>query len=177
MKVEPMPCFADLCDSPLGPLLFVVDETGALRELQFQEGKYGAPSREVLEERYVDQGCALAWDKQRLKPVHEALREYFAGERKRFEFALSPMGTEFQERVWKELVQIPYGTTQSYGALAASIGQPKASRAVGLANGKNPIAIVIPCHRVIGGDGSLTGYAGGLDKKETLLRLEGCLLF
>ena len=172
-----MPCFGDLCESPLGQLWFVVDEAGALLELQFQDGKYGAPNVQVLEERYADRGCRITWDAGRLKGVREALMEYFAGERKRFEFALNPQGTEFQKRVWKELLQIPYGTTQSYGALAARIGQPKASRAVGLANGKNPIAIVIPCHRVIGSDGSLTGYASGVDKKEALLRLEGCLLF
>ncbi len=100
------------------------------------------------------------------------LREYFAGERTTFELALAPAGTEFQRAVWAALVEIPYGGTTTYGALAQALGRPNASRAVGAANGRNPIAVVVPCHRVIGADGSLTGYAGGLDRKRTLLELE-----
>ena len=89
-----------------------------------------------------------------------------------FDIPLAPRGTPFQQRVWQLLVQIPYGRTTSYGALARELGSPEASRAVGLANGRNPIAIVIPCHRVVGSDGSLTGYGGGLDRKRWLLDLE-----
>jgi len=96
----------------------------------------------------------------------------FAGQRTAFELPLAPEGTEFQRRVWAALQQIPYGQTWSYGELARHIGSPAASRAVGLANGKNPIALVIPCHRVIGSDGSLTGYGGGLERKRFLLDLE-----
>jgi methylated-DNA-[protein]-cysteine S-methyltransferase len=100
------------------------------------------------------------------------LAAYFAGELTRFDLPLEPAGTPFQRRVWMALRDIPYGQTVSYGALAAGLGAPRASRAVGLANGKNPISIVVPCHRVIGTDGSLTGYGGGLDRKRFLLALE-----
>ncbi len=104
------------------------------------------------------------------------LREYFAGERREFELPLDPRGSEFQKRVWSALRNIPYGTTISYGELAHRVGQPTAARAVGAANGRNPIPIVIPCHRVIGKDGSLTGFGGGLPLKERLLELESPLL-
>ena len=100
------------------------------------------------------------------------LGDYFEGRLTRFELDLDPAGTPFQRRVWLALRDIPYGQTVSYGELAASIGAPAASRAVGLANGKNPISIVVPCHRVVGSDGSLTGYGGGLDRKRFLLDLE-----
>lgn len=101
------------------------------------------------------------------------LREYFAGERHEFDLPLAPAGTDFQRRVWAVLREIPYGHTTSYGQVAARLGMaPGASRAVGAANGANPIAIVVPCHRVVGADGTLTGYAGGLERKRTLLDLE-----
>ena len=104
------------------------------------------------------------------------LDEYFAGRRQRFELPLAPQGTAFQQAVWQALLQIPFGQTRCYSALAAEIERPKAVRAVGAANGANPIAIIIPCHRVIGSDGSLTGYAGGLPRKALLLKLEGAQL-
>jgi methylated-DNA-[protein]-cysteine S-methyltransferase len=104
------------------------------------------------------------------------LAEYFDGRRTTFELALSPKGTQFQTRVWEALRQIPYAATASYGEIAAAIGQPSASRAVGLANNRNPIAIIIPCHRVIGADGRLVGYGGGLDRKRYLLDLEASAL-
>lgn len=100
------------------------------------------------------------------------LEEYFACKRKSFTVPVKPAGTEFQQKVWRALVEIPYGETASYGEIAEKIGNRKACRAVGMANNRNPIAIIIPCHRVIGSGGSLTGYAGGLDKKEFLLNLE-----
>ena len=100
------------------------------------------------------------------------LTEYFAGTRRTFTVPIGPEGTDFQLKVWAALRDIPYGETRSYGAIAAAVGSPKASRAVGGANHHNPIAVIIPCHRVIGADGSLTGYGGGLDKKEFLLDLE-----
>jgi methylated-DNA-[protein]-cysteine S-methyltransferase len=109
------------------------------------------------------------------KPFHEIVRqlkEYFAGKRGEFDVPLQFAGTDFQNRVWKALCKIPYGTTISYGELAKRVGNPKASRAVGLANGRNPIGIVVPCHRVIGANGTLTGYGGGLDRKKFLLDLE-----
>ncbi len=101
------------------------------------------------------------------------LSEYFAGSRRTFELPLRLQGTAFQQTVWRRLTEIPYGDTWSYGQLAARIGKPGASRAVGLANGRNPIAILVPCHRVIGADGSLTGYGGGLERKQWLLAHEG----
>ena len=101
------------------------------------------------------------------------LKEYFAGERLEFNLPLNPEGTEFQQKVWKALTGIPYGETRSYGEIARAIGREKACRAVGMANHNNPISIIIPCHRVVGADGSLTGYGGGLDKKRFLLKLEG----
>ena len=114
------------------------------------------------------------------KPVADVasqLAEYGAGNLKDFELVLRPVGTEFQRDVWSALAAIPYGTTTSYGRVAADVGRPKGSRAVGMAVGSNPIAIVIPCHRVIGANGSLTGFGGGLDRKVALLRLEGITAF
>lgn len=108
-------------------------------------------------------------------PFREAVDQldaYFAGERRSFSLPLAPRGTAFQREVWEALRAIPYGATSSYGALAAAIGRPRAVRAVGLANGRNPLPIVVPCHRVVGSDGSLTGYGGGLEAKRMLLELE-----
>ncbi len=101
------------------------------------------------------------------------LKEYFAGKRREFDLPLRMDGTDFQQRVWRELTKIPFGETRSYGQLAKHLNNPNGSRAVGLANGRNPIAIIVPCHRVIGADGSLTGFGGGLDRKEWLLTHEG----
>lgn len=107
-----------------------------------------------------------------LRQAVEELREYFAGERREFALPLAPAGTPFQQQVWAALRKIPYGATCSYGRIAERIGRPKACRAVGMANNRNPIAIVVPCHRVIGASGALVGYAAGLEVKEMLLRLE-----
>lgn len=107
-----------------------------------------------------------------LKKANEELQEYFNGKRKLFDLPLAPQGTEFQQKVWKVLQEIPYGKTYSYKDVAIKVGNEKASRAVGMANNKNPIAIFIPCHRVIGANGKLVGYAGGLDVKEMLLAME-----
>ncbi len=104
------------------------------------------------------------------------LREYFEENRSAFQLELQPQGTEFEQQVWNQLLEIPQGSTTSYGKIAKKLGDEKASQAVGKANGKNPIAIVIPCHRVIGADDKLTGYAGGLERKEWLLKHEGSLL-
>ncbi|MCW5935964.1 MAG: methylated-DNA--[protein]-cysteine S-methyltransferase [Fimbriimonadaceae bacterium] len=117
------------------------------------------------------QGCALA--KQHLDRASKQLEEYFQGARKAFDLELDLRGSEFQRLVWAELCRIPYGQTVSYSELAGRIGRPSASRAVGLANSQNPIAIVVPCHRVIGKNGKLVGYAGGLEIKSRLLALEG----
>ncbi len=106
------------------------------------------------------------------RTVREQLAEYFAGDRQQFDVPLDLEGTPFQQRVWQELMEIPFGTTITYGQLAERLGQPTASRAVGNANGRNPISILIPCHRVVGRNGNLTGYAGGVSKKEWLLAME-----
>ena len=111
-------------------------------------------------------------DPGRFKEAQQQLAEYFNGQRKVFELDLDPQGTDFQKKVWKQLIKIPYGQTVSYGELARRIGNPKASRAVGMANGRNPISIIIPCHRVIGSNGSLTGFGGGIEVKQYLLDLE-----
>jgi len=115
------------------------------------------------------------WQESSRGPVGQAvqqLREYFAGKRRGFDLPLAPKGTQFQRSVWRQLQGIPYGETISYGELARRVGNPKASRAVGSANGANPLPIVIPCHRVIAGDGTLGGFGGGLPTKQTLLKLE-----
>jgi methylated-DNA-[protein]-cysteine S-methyltransferase len=111
-------------------------------------------------------------DDRRLRPVVEQLEEYFAGTRTTFDLSLVPPGTAFQKKVWAALVRIPFGATATYGEIARAVGRPDASRAVGGANHRNPIAIIIPCHRVIGADGSMTGYGGGLPRKRILLDLE-----
>jgi methylated-DNA-[protein]-cysteine S-methyltransferase len=111
-------------------------------------------------------------DDARFTETARQLGEYFAGERTAFDLPLRATGTAFEQRVWDELRDIPYGETTSYGAIARRLGHPRAARAVGRANGRNPLAIVVPCHRVIGASGALTGYAGGLDRKRALLALE-----
>jgi O-6-methylguanine DNA methyltransferase len=146
-------------DTPVGPLLLAVSE-GGLIALEFGRGNIGEGWVEVAE---------------RTAPYARQLEEYFAGRRRRFDLPLDLRGTEFQQRCWQELLKVPYGETRSYADIARAIGNPSAVRAVGLANGQNPIAIVVPCHRVIGSDGSLTGYGGGLEVKRQLLELEGAL--
>ena len=142
-------------ESPVGRLLLAADEAG-LRKVLFG----GEPESHWRE------------DPAPLAETVRQLRAYFAGELRDFDLPLAPEGTPFQLRVWRELRNIPYGQTISYGELARRVGSPKGSRAVGLANGANPISIVVPCHRVIGSDGKLTGYGGGLENKERLLTLE-----
>ena len=147
-------------ESPIGPLLLVADDRG-LRRIEFVNGRRsGQP-----DPQWNDNPEPLA------ETVRQ-LRAYFAGKLEAFDLPLAPAGTPFQLTVWKRLCEIPYGETISYGELARRIGNPNASRAVGLANGSNPIPIVIPCHRVIGSNGKLTGYGGGLPIKEKLLALE-----
>lgn len=147
-------------DSPVGPLLIAGDGAG-LRFLLFARGRRGASVRREWE---PDRGA--------LDDVVQQLHAYFAGRLRQFDVRLAPHGTAFQQQVWRALCDIPYGATASYGELARRIGKPNAVRAVGLANGSNPIAIIVPCHRVIGSNGSLTGYGGGLPIKQALLELE-----
>ncbi len=119
---------------------------------------------------------SLVYDKEKLTDYVEQIQEYLRGQRKAFDIPLDLRGTEFQKAVWQALLEIPYGTTKTYSEIAREIHRPKAVRAVGSAIGANPVPIVVPCHRVIGKDGSLTGFAGGLDMKEQLLKIEGTLL-
>ena len=145
-----------LIATPLGDML-AVEEEGALTALDF-----------VPEGTRVD-----ALDKTPLLlETRRQLEAYFAGERREFTLPLKPRGTPFQQQVWQRLLAIPYGQTRSYGQVAAEIGKPKASRAVGQANNRNPLSILVPCHRVVGADGRMTGYGGGLSRKEALLELE-----
>jgi methylated-DNA-[protein]-cysteine S-methyltransferase len=156
--------YSRLVDSACGPLFCAVDEDGKLVRIEFLGG---APAAAL-----AAPGDSLIEDAARLEPVARQLDEYFAGRRRRFDLDLRPRGTHFQLRVWEALVAIPYGETRSYGEIARALGRPEASRAVGAANGANPIPIVIPCHRVVGADGSLTGFGGGLAVKALLLDLE-----
>jgi methylated-DNA-[protein]-cysteine S-methyltransferase len=136
--------------TPFGPAWAAIDNNGAMTAFSLWEGEGSGHSAEVARQ----------------------LEEFFAGKRRTFDFPLAPKGTEFQKRVWAELVKIPFGETISYGELATRMGNPNASRAVGRANATNPIALIVPCHRVIGANGKLTGYAGGLDLKDKLLTWE-----
>jgi methylated-DNA-[protein]-cysteine S-methyltransferase len=150
--------------SPIGELLLLGDGD-ALHGLYMQDG------RKPVE-------VAPQWERSAapFTGVQAQLREYFAGERTAFEAPLAMDGTRFERRVWRALIDIPYGETVSYGEIARRIDQPSAARAVGLANGRNPIAVIVPCHRVIGADGTLTGYGGGLERKRFLLDLEAGVL-
>ncbi len=148
------------CDSPVGPLL-LRGERDALHGLHFSTGNKA-------------RGADPEWERydEPFRGVKRQLDEYFRGKRKAFDLALDPQGTPFQRSVLDALLEIPYGETRSYLDIAERIGNPKAVRAVGSANGSNPIAVIIPCHRVIGSNGSLTGFGGGLESKRYLLDLE-----
>ena len=166
----------DRLESPVGPLFAAVDGDGALVRLTFLDAA-DPDAAEAAERRRLAAAAGVEPQPspERCRAAAEQLAEYFAGRRRAFDLPLAPRGTAFQRAVWEELVRVPYGRTVSYGELAARLGRPGASRAVGGANNKNPLPIVVPCHRVIGADGSLTGYGGGIDKKRTLLALEGVL--
>ena len=149
-------------DSPIGPLTIVVDDHERLSELRFG-GPIGSEAPAPM-----PPSC---------RQVVAQLGEYFAGKRQTFDLELGMRGTEFQLAVWNELLRIPFGETISYAELARRIGRPAAVRAVGAANGANPIPVIVPCHRVIGTNGSLTGYGGGIERKQWLLAHEGRRLF
>ncbi|MFE6158720.1 methylated-DNA--[protein]-cysteine S-methyltransferase [Streptomyces sp. NPDC056486] len=150
-----------LIDSPYGPLTLVATD-GILSGLYMTEQRHRPP-----EETFGDRDAG---------PFGETISQleaYFTGELTEFDLPMRLDGTPFQRTVWQQLQLIPYGETRTYGELATALGKPNASRAVGLANGKNPIGVIVPCHRVIGAGGSLTGYGGGLDRKQRLLAFEG----
>lgn len=146
--------------SPIGKLLLTGSD-GILEELYFPNAS---------EQKYI--GEDWLYDESCFTVALQQLSEYFAGMRQEFDLRIAPEGTAFQKLVWQELRKIPFGRTASYGEIAERVGNPKACRAVGMANSKNPIPIIVPCHRVIGKDGSLTGFGGGLEVKKQLLKLE-----
>jgi methylated-DNA-[protein]-cysteine S-methyltransferase len=154
--------------SPIGPLLLVGDRgpdgQATITRLLMQDQKHGVP----VDDAWVEDPAAFT-------DATRELDEYFAGTRRTFDLPLDPHGTPFQQEVWLQLRTIPMGTTTTYGDIAMRVGRPHASRAVGAAIGRNPIAIVVPCHRVIGASGALTGFAGGIERKTALLTLEGVL--
>lgn len=160
----PLHIWYTIMDSPFGPVCVAGTKAGLLR-VDFQRG-----NRPVC--------LAATWreDADFLRKAIHQLQEYFQGQRRSFSLPLAPPGTPFQQRVWQELQRIPFGTTLTYRELAQRLGMPQAARAVGHANGRNPLAIVIPCHRLIGSDGQLRGYAGGIALKQRLLQHEGIQL-
>ncbi len=166
-----MRLFAHVFPTPAADMFAAVDERGRLVRLDFLTKH----RRKQIVADLERAGFAVEWDDQACASVAEQINDYFAGKRKKFDLALAPEGTTFQRQVWRELDKIPYGETRSYGEIAAGVGRPKGARAAGGAIGSNPIALVIPCHRVIGADGSLTGFGSGLPVKRQLLRLEGVL--
>ena len=168
MKREPLRLILGRMDSPIGQVLTATDADGVLRALDFHD--YEDRLRRLLIRHY---GAVELLEGEAPERVRAALQAWFAGDLRAFDgLSITTGGTEFQRRVWAALRDIPAGETRSYGQLAAAIGQPTAVRAVGLANGANPVGIVTPCHRVIGAGGALTGYAGGVERKRWLLEHE-----
>ncbi len=163
MKKVHEPCFFKALKSPIGTLIIVAANSG-LKEILFQK------EAKNWKDAYLNLKAGKNYEL--LKKAKKQLTEYFEKKRRVFNLPLAPEGTEFQKKTWKALLKIPYGRTISYSEQAKKIGNTKKARAVGAANGKNPIAIVLPCHRVIGKNGTLTGYTGGIDKKLFLLSLE-----
>lgn len=153
--------------SPFGPMTALVDDQGRLVRLAFPG--------EVDSFRWRVDSEAIVWDDEAIAPIADQVGAYFAGQRRDFDLPLAPSGTPFQQRMWAALRRIPFGAHHTYGAFAAQLGLPKGARAIGAANGANPISLVIPCHRLIATSGHLTDYAGGLAVKRGLLEFEGVL--
>lgn len=157
--------YYDTLECPFGELLMVANENGELTQLWTRDGQ-----------SWIDRHPSAVRDREKLARCRQQLSEYFEGKRTEFDLPLAADGSEFQHQVWQSLLRIPFGETRTYGQLAAELGVPNASRAVGRANATNPIGIIVPCHRVIGSNGTLTGYAGGLPTKQWLLEHEGVQL-
>ncbi len=164
-----MNAYVETVDSPAGPLTFAINDDGALLFVSFLEGNYPT----TIEEDLTREGYACLVDTERTAAARTQLVEYASGARQTFDLPVVLVGTEWQQAVWTALMQVPFGETRTYGDIARSLGRPQASRAVGRANGTNRIPLVIPCHRIIGADGSLTGFGGGLHLKTALLTHEG----
>lgn len=160
-----MKAYLDTVDSPAGLISFALDDEGALVHLQFSEGSY----ERGIEDELEDEGFVLEHDHTRTAAVGAQLLEYNAGERRSFDVSPVLNGTAWQRAVWIALTRIPFGETRTYAEVAAMAGRPSAARAVGRANATNRLPIVIPCHRIVGADGTLTGFAGGTHLKERLL--------
>ncbi len=163
-----MKAYVDEIDSPAGPLAFAVDEDGALMRLHFVQSDYGP----VMERDLEDEGYAVEVDETRTAAVRRELSEYANGERKTFDVRLAFAGSEWQKAVWTELTRIPFGETRTYGEMAEAIGAPRAVRAVARACAQNHVSLAVPCHRVVGKDGDLTGYRWGVPRKRALLAKE-----
>ncbi len=159
----------DTVPTPLGPMVVCSTENGICL-LEFRDHQPKNSEKEVLEKKL--NGIVKEGENVYIKQVKQELKEYFSGERRQFDVPLQFIGTAFQQSVWKYLLDLPYGTTTTYMKQALALGNPKAVRAVAAANGQNKIAIIIPCHRVVGTNGKLTGYAGGLERKRWLLDFE-----
>ena len=155
------PVFFDLFNSPVGEVIVVADEQG-LRHVDFED----CP-RPLTRQEHWQRNPDFC------RAAREQLQAYFAGDLRQFDLPLAPEGTDFQKLVWKELAKVPFGEITTYGTMAKNLGRPSASRAIGMANGRNPLSIILPCHRVIGASKKLTGYRGGLPIKTFLLKLEG----
>lgn len=169
-EIKPTRLFFDQIETPIGTALLMTDDQGLLRALDWE----GYEERMLRLLRLHYGASAKVEERTAPEAIHNALNAYFSGELRALDgVACATEGTEFQRKVWRALRDIPAGQTLSYGALAIKLGMPKAVRAVGLANGANPIGVVVPCHRVIGSNGSLTGYGGGLERKRWLLAHEG----
>jgi O-6-methylguanine DNA methyltransferase len=164
-----MKAYLDMSDSPAGSLVFAVDDRGALIRASFARGNY----TRTIEEELEDWGWLLTKDPGMTSSARTELQEYAAGERREFDLTLSLFGSEWQRSVWESLVNIPFGQTRTYSQVAEAVERPRAARAVGRAVATNPVPVVVPCHRVIGADGSLTGFSGGVHLKERLLEHEG----
>ena len=160
--------YLETVDTPAGPLAFAVDETGALLRSQFVEGIYTVDIKDAL----TQAGYELAHDPSRTEQARAQLLEYHHGDRCAFTLPLALAGSDWQREVWLALTHIPCGETRGYGELAAQLGRPHAARAVGRANATNPLPLIVPCHRLVGANGALTGYGGGLDLKAKLLAHE-----
>jgi methylated-DNA-[protein]-cysteine S-methyltransferase len=166
-RMEKMKTYLDVIGSPVGPVAFATNEEGALLGLRFRDGRRSAS----LEEELKREGFTLSRD-DRTAAAREQLVEYFAGERRSFDLPVARRGSTFQEAVWEELSRIPFGETRTYGQVAQAIGRPGEAVEVGSSCAANPVLLVVPCHRVVGADGSLKGYAGGVPLKARLLAFE-----
>ena len=167
-----MNAYVETIESPAGRLAFATDDRGALLWLQLTEGEY----ERTVEQELEREGYDLGQDRNPTAQAREELLEYAAGTRQTFDVQFVVTGSEWQKAVWRALTRIPFGETRSYAEVAAMVGRPKAARAVGKANAMNRLALVVPCHRVIGANGSLTGFAGGLHLKTRLLEHEARVL-